>query len=82
MFGLLLLKIIPCLSDVTIDLSKATLDEESGNYCVVQKVGRVCLITKGLCSTFNIIADSKSYLLIFRCCAQLYKSLCQTIFQS
>ena len=26
------------LSDVVIDLSKAKLDEESGNYCVVQKV--------------------------------------------
>jgi len=26
------------LSDVVIDLSKARLDEESGNYCVVQKV--------------------------------------------
>ena len=25
-------------SDVTIDLSKAELDEESGNYCVIQKV--------------------------------------------
>ena len=26
------------LSDVVIDLSKAKLDEDSGNYCVVQKV--------------------------------------------
>ena len=25
-------------SQVLIDLSKATLDEESGNFCVVQKV--------------------------------------------
>lgn len=25
-------------SDVVIDLSKAKLDEESGNYCVIQKV--------------------------------------------
>ena len=25
-------------SDVLIDLSKATLDEETGNFCVVQKV--------------------------------------------
>ena len=26
-------------SDVLIDLSKATLDEETGNFCVIQKVG-------------------------------------------
>ena len=26
------------ISDVTIDLSKAELDAESGNYCVIQKV--------------------------------------------
>jgi hypothetical protein len=29
---------IPVRADVTIDLSKAMLDEESGNFCVIQKV--------------------------------------------
>ena len=29
------------LADVLIDLSQAKLDEESGNYCVVQKVTHV-----------------------------------------
>ena len=30
--------ILQVSSDVLIDLTKAKLDEESGNYCVVQKV--------------------------------------------
>ena len=35
---ILICRILPSTSDVTIDLSKAMLDEETGNYCVVQKV--------------------------------------------
>ena len=30
---------VEAANSVTIDLSKAMLDEESGNYCVIQKVG-------------------------------------------
>ena len=30
---------IPARAEITIDLSKAELDEESGNFCVIQKVG-------------------------------------------
>ena len=38
-------------ADVTIDLSKAELDTESGNYCVIQKVrGKE---TKLCCFTSN-----------------------------
>lgn len=33
-------------SQVLIDLSKATLDEETGNFCVVQKVGQFYIILK------------------------------------
>ena len=30
---------VEAANSVTIDLSKAMLDQESGNYCVIQKVG-------------------------------------------
>ena len=30
---------IPVRAEITIDLSKAELDKESGNFCVIQKVG-------------------------------------------
>ena len=43
------LKIPASYEDVVIDLSKAELDEETGNFCVVQKVG-------GLLSACNQIA--------------------------
>ena len=33
------LKIPASYEDVVIDLSKAELDKETGNFCVVQKVG-------------------------------------------
>ena len=33
-------------SQVLIDLSKATLDEETGNFCVTQKVGQFYIILK------------------------------------
>ena len=34
--------------DVLIDLSKAKLDEESGNYCVIQKVTKCKKLKKNL----------------------------------
>ena len=46
------LKIPASYEDVVIDLSKAELDEETGNFCVVQKVG-------GLLSACNEIACNK-----------------------
>ena len=38
---------VEAANSVTIDLSKAMLDEESGNYCVIQKVGGRSLDKKG-----------------------------------
>ena len=35
--------ILQVSSDVLIDLTKAKLDEESGNYCVVQKVMEISI---------------------------------------
>ena len=39
---------VEAANSVTIDLSKAMLDEESGNYCVIQKVGGRSLLMRHL----------------------------------
>ena len=42
MFFLVLLALSAvAVADVTIDLSKAELDQESGNFCVLQKVSKI-----------------------------------------
>ena len=38
MLFLVSLALSTAVADVTIDLSKAEFDEESGNFCVIQKV--------------------------------------------
>ena len=38
MLALFLLALATATADVTIDLSKAEFDQESGNFCVMQKV--------------------------------------------
>ena len=52
------LKIPASYEDVVIDLSKAELDEETGNFCVVQKVGGLlsaCITTKSLAIKLALI---------------------------
>ena len=56
---------VEAANSVTIDLSKAMLDEESGNYCVIQKVGGRSLLMRHL---IIFIKKSKTIENLILCC--------------